>query len=210
MKKKMIKGHQNNLFMQEKTHDEILNMEMVIFNKPIMKPFLCNKHKHIFWRNMEMNYGMCWYCKDIIESNGEAIIEDIEGERVIKTYPLQSFHTSDLIVIKNYFNDIDKGNGNMTWEEKKGISTKEWEKKGDIVIGKLIEKQEKIGENESTLFTIEQENGEKIGVWESGFLKIPMASVKIGDKVKIEFDGLGKPKQKGFNPPKLFKVFIDK
>jgi hypothetical protein len=166
----------------------------------------------IFTRANKEQYGMCWKCRDELKSNGNFLIEDFNGKRLIKIYPLQNYHTSDIMVIQKFLESLEnlEENENMAWEEKKGLATKEWEKKGDEIIGKVIKKDEKVGENESTIYTIELENGEKIGIWESGFLKIPMADVKIGDKIKIIYDGLGKPKQKGFNPPKLFRVFIDK
>jgi hypothetical protein len=191
--------------------------DLALFNKIVNdswsnhKIYLCLKHKQTFFRDNDTGIGMCWKCKDIIKPNDKKAIEDINGLRLIPVYPLQHWQTSEVMVIQKHFESLEKEEvNNMAWEEKKGMPTKEWEKKGEEIIGKVIDKQENIGENSSTLYTIQQENGEKIGIWESGFLKVPMADIKIGDKIKIVYEGLGKAKQKGFNPPKLFKVFVDK
>jgi hypothetical protein len=208
MKTKYSHGNQRQLISEIKTQDDMLILQKALTTNNEFTTYLCQKHHLTFVRNNKLGYGYCWKCRDNEHPIDNCIIEDCNGQRIINVYPIKEFHTKDIIVIRDYLEL--KGDVNMAWEEKKGMPTKEWEKKGEELIGKVVKKDEKVGENESTLYTIEQENGEKIGLWESGFLKIPMADVKINDKIKIIFDGLGKPKQKGFNPPKLFRVFIDK
>jgi hypothetical protein len=58
------------------------------------------------------------------------------------------------------------------------------------------------------LYTIENAEGIK-NVWGSAVLDQRMAGVKIGEKVRITYKGLG-DKKPGKNPPKLFKVEVDK
>ena len=79
---------------------------------------------------------------------------------------------------------------------------------GDFIEGILVQIQSGIGANESMLYSIDTTNGIK-SVWGATILDERMAFVKVGDKVKITFKGLGEKKQ-GKNPPKLFKVEIDK
>ncbi len=95
----------------------------------------------------------------------------------------------------------------MTYQE---INPTTWtySKAGDFVEGILIRVQEDIGVNHSMLFSIETPEGVK-SVWGAVILDEKMALVKIGDKLKITFEGTAEAK-KGKNPAKLFKVEIDK
>ncbi len=82
------------------------------------------------------------------------------------------------------------------------------EKDGDFIEGFVLNKEDNIGENKSWLYSIETPEGVK-SVWGSAVLDTRMAFVKIGDKIKITFKGLGEAKP-GRSPPKLFKVEVDK
>ena len=84
-----------------------------------------------------------------------------------------------------------------------------YEKEGDFIEGILIKKQEKVGENESMLYTIENADGMK-NVWGSAILDQRMTLVHVGDQIKITYKGIGEQKKKGKNPPKIFKVEVDK
>jgi len=92
----------------------------------------------------------------------------------------------------------------------KEIKPEEWEYKedGDFIEGVLVNKQEKVGENKSMLYSVEVPEGVK-NIWGSAILDSRMSFVKIGDKVKITYKGLGEAKH-GRNPPKIFKVEVDK
>lgn len=95
----------------------------------------------------------------------------------------------------------------MAFEE---VQTDTWkpENPNDEIVGVLINVEKEVGENKSNLYTIE--NGDKyIKVWGSTVLDPNMSAVKIGEKVKIVFTGLGEAKA-GRNPPKLFKVYVDR
>lgn len=95
----------------------------------------------------------------------------------------------------------------MAYEE---VQTGIWkpEEQGDSIEGVLLNKEEGVGSNDSMLYTLEVEN-KPIGVWGSTVLDPKMVATKIGDKVKIVYDGRGEAKS-GKNAPKLFKVYIDR
>lgn len=79
---------------------------------------------------------------------------------------------------------------------------------GDFVEGIVLNKEDNVGENKSWLYSIETPEGVK-SVWGSAVLDSRMAFVKIGDKIRITYKGLGESKA-GRNPPKIFKVEIDR
>ncbi len=60
--------------------------------------------------------------------------------------------------------------------------------------GVYISREENVGPNNSVLYQIEKENGEKIGVWNNTVLEDKFQNIKIGDKVKIEYLGMSKSK----------------
>lgn len=84
-----------------------------------------------------------------------------------------------------------------------------YEKDGDFIEGILVRKQEKIGPNESMLYSIEALEGVK-NVWGATILDSRMAFVNVGDKIKITYKGRAKESKKGKNPAKIFKVEVDK
>lgn len=96
----------------------------------------------------------------------------------------------------------------MAYQE---INPELWEFKndGDFVEGFLIRKEADVGENKSWLYSIETSSNGVKSVWGSAILDTRMAFVKVGDKIKITFKGLGEAKH-GRNPPKIFKVEVDK
>jgi len=91
----------------------------------------------------------------------------------------------------------------------KEIDPKVWkyEKDGDFVEGILVQKQDKVGENESWMYSINTPEGIK-NVWGSVILDSRMTLAKVGDKIKITYKGLGEAKS-GRNAPKIFKVEVD-
>jgi len=96
----------------------------------------------------------------------------------------------------------------MAYEE---INPTEWkfEKDGDFIEGVLVRSQDKVGANNSMLYSIETPNDGVKSVWGSAILDSRMALTKIGDKIRITFKGLGEAKG-GKNAPKIFKVEVDK
>ena len=106
--------------------------------------------------------------------------------------------------IKNKRSDI------MAYEKEEGMNFVEWTKEGQEVEGKLVNKLTEFGDNNTTVYIIEIDNGKLISVWETGFLANLMTNVRIDNKIKIVYKGLGEAKKKGFNKPKLFEVFVDR
>jgi hypothetical protein len=94
----------------------------------------------------------------------------------------------------------------MTYKE---ISPSQWtySNDGDFIEGILVRKQEKVGANQSMLYSIETSQGVK-SVWGATVLDERMALVNLGDKLKITYKGTGEAK-KGKNAPKIFKVEVD-
>jgi len=94
----------------------------------------------------------------------------------------------------------------MVYQE---INPTDWtyEKDGDFIEGVLVRMQEKIGPNQSMLYSIENLEGVK-SVWGSTLLDQRMALVKVGEKIKITYKGLAKPTA-GKKAAKIFKVEKD-
>ena len=95
----------------------------------------------------------------------------------------------------------------MAYQE---INPTDWtyEKDGDFIEGILVIIQEKVGVNESMLYSVETPEGVK-NVWGAAILDSRMALVKVGDQIKITYKGLAKAKS-GKKPAKIFKVEVDK
>lgn len=96
----------------------------------------------------------------------------------------------------------------MAYQE---VEPKTWEYKddGNYIAGVLISKKYNLGENKSSLYTLEVEDGEFWLVWGSAVLDERMTLVKEGEKLKITYKGLGTAKP-GQNAPKIFKVEVDR
>lgn len=67
----------------------------------------------------------------------------------------------------------------------------------DTLVGVYVGKQEDIGDNNSTLYTIEKRGGKKVGVWGSALLDGRFGGIFIGEEVKIVY--LGKEKSQKSN-----------
>jgi len=91
----------------------------------------------------------------------------------------------------------------------KEINPSNWmyEKDGDFIEGVLVQVQEEIGPNKAKLYSLETPEG-VINVWGATILDQRIALVKIGDKIKITYKGLGEAKP-GKNAVKIFKVEVD-
>jgi len=96
---------------------------------------------------------------------------------------------------------------NMAYKE---INPEIWsyEKDGDFIEGVLVLKEPDVGENKSWMYSIETSEGEVKNVWGSAILDSRMKLVKVGNKIKITYKGLGEGKA-GRSPPKIFKVEVD-
>lgn len=78
--------------------------------------------------------------------------------------------------------------------------------KDKVLEGILSEKKEKIGQNESKLYTIEKAGGDKVSVWGSAVLDA-LYNLPIGSLVRIEY--LGKEKGQRGTFYKNFRIQID-
>lgn len=92
------------------------------------------------------------------------------------------------------------------WEEVKPAPTHDFAKDKEVV-GRLIRVEEKVGPNESMLYTLKKVDGSQIAVWGSTVLDTRMKNVEIGEEVKIVFTGTEKSKTAGRQPYKVFTVF---
>ena len=96
----------------------------------------------------------------------------------------------------------------MAFEEiEPGIWTPKEE--GDSITGVFIKAESEVGPNNSMLYHIEVD-GKPESIWGCTVLDQRMISVLPGDKIRITYKGLGEAKGGAKNPPKLFKVEIDR
>lgn len=65
------------------------------------------------------------------------------------------------------------------------------EKPNDSVEGIFVEVATDVGPNNSKLYTLEQEDGERISIWGSTVLDTRMKNVQAGEEVKILYKGIG-------------------
>lgn len=82
------------------------------------------------------------------------------------------------------------------------------ENEGDSITGVLIKIEEDVGTNKSKLYTIEQDE-QPTNIWGSTILDQRMTGIKVGNLIRITYLGLGE-KVGGKNPPKIFKVEVDR
>jgi len=61
--------------------------------------------------------------------------------------------------------------------------------KDDTLIGVYVARQENVGPNESTLYQIKKDSGEKVGVWGNSVLNDRFNMIQIGEKVKVIYTG---------------------
>ncbi len=92
----------------------------------------------------------------------------------------------------------------------KEVNPETWtyEEDGDFIEGILVKSESDVGANKSNIYTLETEPKKFIGVWGSIILDQRMSLVKVGEKIKITYKGLGE-KKAGKNPAKIFKVEVD-
>ena len=73
-------------------------------------------------------------------------------------------------------------------------------KEGDSVEGVYAGKDENVGENNSTIYRIEDKDGNAKNVWGSTVLDVRMKNIKEGQEVKIVYKGSKpSPNRKGKN-----------
>ena len=61
--------------------------------------------------------------------------------------------------------------------------------KEKILKGILADKVENVGINKSTIYTLEQENGDKIKFWGSQVIDVRLKNAQLGEEIGIEYFG---------------------
>ena len=84
----------------------------------------------------------------------------------------------------------------------------EFKEDGDMVEGVLIKVQENVGPQNSALYTLEV-NEKPESIWGCAILDQRMLGIKIGEKIRVTFKGVGEASP-GKNAPKMFKVEVDR
>lgn len=84
----------------------------------------------------------------------------------------------------------------------------EFKEDGDMVEGILLKVQDNVGPQDSMLYTLEV-NGKPESIWGCAILDQRMIGVKIGEKIRVTFKGVGEASP-GKNAPKIFKVEVDR
>lgn len=79
--------------------------------------------------------------------------------------------------------------------------------KGEQLEGLLINKEDHVGMNDSWLYTIEElETNDVKQVWGTTVLDMRMLPIKIGQQVRITYEGLGEKGKGGKQAPHIWKV----
>jgi len=81
-----------------------------------------------------------------------------------------------------------------------------FEKEGDLVEGKLVDKQHG-STYDNEVYKVEQKDKSVVTVFGTTVLDSQLRLVDIGQEIKIVFSGTKPPKRKGHNPLKLFEVY---
>lgn len=78
---------------------------------------------------------------------------------------------------------------------------------GDSVEGVLLGLDESVGRNNSKIYSLETSDGKRYKIWGSAILDDRLKYCKIGDKIKIVYEG--STVNKIGQPLKIYKVFRD-
>jgi len=99
---------------------------------------------------------------------------------------------------------------NHKWKENnvKDSDDTIWDKENEPVLeGKLVKIEQNVGPNESTLYTLEKDDGHEIKVWGSTVLDDRFLGVPVGTYVRVNYEG--KVKSAKGTSYHNYKVFID-
>lgn len=80
------------------------------------------------------------------------------------------------------------------WQEIQVKNDETWDRTGEI-IGRYVQQQVGVGPNGSMIYTLEKEDGQKVGVWGSAVLDGKFSEIKIGSEVRIVPKGKAKSKK---------------
>lgn len=91
----------------------------------------------------------------------------------------------------------------MEWQKVESKNNATWKfKEQKEIEGIFISMKEKVGQNESCLYTLKTKDGE-VGVWGSTLLDDRFTGIDLGEEVKIVYQGL----QKNKNGSRSFHAF---
>ena len=111
-------------------------------------------------------------------------------------------------------NKVDIGINNGGWEKQESKFDDMWDPEAEgasrELTGKIIEVRSDVGANNSTVYTFEKENGERISTWGSTVLDGKLKTVELGTFCKIQFLGRIPNKSGKGKPYKNFGVFTKK
>lgn len=89
------------------------------------------------------------------------------------------------------FDGMKKVELNNTWNYKE-------EGKGATFKGTYVSKEDNVGENNSTVYSMENEQGEPVQIWGSTVLDTRFKNLKFGEEVGVEYLGeFPSPNRKG-------------
>lgn len=108
----------------------------------------------------------------------------------------------------NYLvHELLRGECNMAFQKIEGEIFR-FEKVGDELVGTL--RATAPGDYKNKKYKIEKEDGKVVTIFGTAVLDDRMESVKEGDKVKIVLVSEEPPKVKGYNPTRIFEVYVDR
>lgn len=81
------------------------------------------------------------------------------------------------------------------WEDQGGYLPIKEMKKGETIIGEVLEIRKDVGFH--GIFDIQLENGKKYSVWMNGVLRNRMRDINDGDIIKLTYKGRTLPTKKG-------------
>ena len=85
----------------------------------------------------------------------------------------------------------------------------DWEENAELE-GYFVGKKDDVGENHSNVYSIEKDDGEIVEFWGSTALDGQFASIRLGSRVKVVYEGMKDSIKRKGKQFKSFSVFVDK
>lgn len=83
------------------------------------------------------------------------------------------------------------------------------ESEGQVSEFKILSVKEKVGQYNSTVYTVETKDGKKMQLWGNAVLDARLPACALGNMIKTVYLGKTPSKEKGRQPFKNFDVFED-
>jgi hypothetical protein len=100
--------------------------------------------------------------------------------------------------------EITPGN---SWNYKEAFEEAKQPKAGVEFVGTFLDKEEHVGENDSTVYNFETPDGDFMNVWGSTLLDLRLKNVKPGEEVKIIYLGAEASEKRKGKSYHNFRVF---